>query len=545
MPLPFPFDFKKPDYNQVFEWRFERLKRLNENKDPLVLANLRNFYKYNPAQYIIDWGCTYDPRNPERGLPALIPFFLFEKQEECIHFVFEQWRNQESGVINKSRDMGASEFMVGFAVSMCFFWDGFSIGFGSRRKDYVDNKGDPKALLYKARRFIMSSPSIFRGEWDERKHSASMRINFPATNSIITGDSGDQIGRGDRKSMYVPDEFAFIEHQDTADAALAATTNCVMYVSTPNGPNVLFCKKATEGKIKTLTMNWRDDPRRDQEWADKKQAFLDNDIIWRREYENDHYGSLAGVIIPLHWVEAAIDAHVKLGITIEGKNFGGLDIADGGKDKNVLGIKQWILYHFQEEWSGAMSDLYATTEKAIERCDFMDCLEMSYDASGLGANVKGDSRKIFEKRKEDGLRIIKLIAHLGGSSVIDPEKSPFRGESGLSLTDKDLKNKDLFYNLKAQSWWMLQRKFYLTYRAVVEGAEFDPNDLVSICSKIPLLGKLKSELSQAVFVQNSKGQLLVDKTPDNMKSPNLADAMVIAYAPYKVNRGFFSDFEVD
>ena len=545
MPLPFKFDYKKPDYNKVFEWRFERINRLISIEDPQKIADIRTFYKYNPAQYIIDFGCTYDPRNPERGLPAAIPFLLFPVQEELINFTFERWQKQESGVIDKSRDMGVSEAMVAFACTMCFFWEGFSAGFGSRRKDYVDSKGDPKALLYKARRFISLSPSIFTGGWNERKHSASMRITLPATNSTIIGESGDQMGRGGRTSIFVPDEFAFVEHQDTAQAGLIANTNCVLYVSTPNGPNVLFCKLATEGKIPSLKMNWRQDPRRSEEWALKKQAALDNHVIWAREYENDHWGSLAGVIIPVHWVEAAIDAHIKLGIKIEGKNFGGLDIADGGKDKNVLGIKQWILYHFQEEWSGAMSDLYATAQKTIERCDFMDCLEMSYDASGLGASIKGDSRKIFDKRKEEGLRIIKMIPHLGGSSVIDPDRSPFIAESGLKTTDKDLTNKDLFYNLKAQAWWMLQRRFYLTYRAVVEGADFDANDIISISSEIPLLGKLKSELSQAVFIQNSKGQLLVDKTPDNMKSPNLADAMVIAYAPYKVNRGFFSDFEID
>jgi hypothetical protein len=30
MPLPFPFDFKKPDYQQVFEWRLERLQRIRQ-----------------------------------------------------------------------------------------------------------------------------------------------------------------------------------------------------------------------------------------------------------------------------------------------------------------------------------------------------------------------------------------------------------------------------------------------------------------------------------------------------------------------------------
>ncbi|EJW5163918.1 TerL protein, partial [Salmonella enterica] len=56
MPLPFPFDFKNPDYVQVFEWRMERLQRIR--KTPETLPALRQFYRTNPAQFIIDWGMT-------------------------------------------------------------------------------------------------------------------------------------------------------------------------------------------------------------------------------------------------------------------------------------------------------------------------------------------------------------------------------------------------------------------------------------------------------------------------------------------------------
>ena len=79
MPLPFPFDFKNPDYKQVFEWRIENLVRLR--KKPNAIAGMRAYYKENPAQFIIDWGVTFDPRNVEVGLPTLMPFFLFPKQE--------------------------------------------------------------------------------------------------------------------------------------------------------------------------------------------------------------------------------------------------------------------------------------------------------------------------------------------------------------------------------------------------------------------------------------------------------------------------------
>lgn len=39
MPLPFPFDFKNPDYNMVFEWRMERLQRIRQNPAALLHSN--------------------------------------------------------------------------------------------------------------------------------------------------------------------------------------------------------------------------------------------------------------------------------------------------------------------------------------------------------------------------------------------------------------------------------------------------------------------------------------------------------------------------
>ncbi|WP_156172463.1 hypothetical protein [Yersinia similis] len=40
MPLPFPFDFKNPDYTQVFEWRMERLQRIRQQ--PELLPAMRS-----------------------------------------------------------------------------------------------------------------------------------------------------------------------------------------------------------------------------------------------------------------------------------------------------------------------------------------------------------------------------------------------------------------------------------------------------------------------------------------------------------------------
>ncbi|MGJ0626361.1 hypothetical protein [Xenorhabdus bovienii] len=126
MPVPFPFDFRNPDYNAVFEWRMERLQRIRQN--PTLLPTMRTFYRDNPGQFIIDWGMTVDPRNVERGLPSRIPFILFPRQEEWIAWFMECWRTQEPGITEKTRDMGISWCTQRSLGSFRFDSDGLGAG---------------------------------------------------------------------------------------------------------------------------------------------------------------------------------------------------------------------------------------------------------------------------------------------------------------------------------------------------------------------------------------------------------------------------------
>lgn len=232
MPLPFPFDFKHPDYQMVFEWRMERLQRIRQN--PEILPALKQFYRTNPAQFIIDWGMTTDPRNIDYGLPVTIPFLLFPKQEEWIHWIMERWGNRENGITEKSREMGLSWTAIGLACSLCLFNKEMVIGFGSRKEEYVDSTGDPKALFWKARKFVETLPVEFRGSWSEKKHAPYMRVEFPETGAVIKGEAGDNIGRGDRTTLYLVDEAAFLQRPLLIDAALSQTTRCRIDLSSVN-----------------------------------------------------------------------------------------------------------------------------------------------------------------------------------------------------------------------------------------------------------------------------------------------------------------------
>lgn len=535
MPIPFLHDFKNPDYAFVFEYRMRKLEQIR--KDPSLLNDLKIFYKENPAQFIIDWGVTFDPRQVEKGLPSLIPFLLFERQEEWVHWFVERWKKQEPGLTDKSREMGLSCLTIATACTLCLFHEGMVIGFGSRKEEYVDKRGDPKSLLYKARQFITNLPKEFRGTFDESRHAPYMRVQFPDTNSIITGESGDGIGRGGRAGIYIVDEAAWIPRPELIEASLSQTTNCRHDISTPFGMNNPFARKRFGGKISTFSMHWTEDPRKDQAWYDKKCFDIDDPVVIAQELDLNYSASMEGILIPAEWVRAAVDSHIKLNIKPTGIRIAGVDISDEGSDKNAFCGRHGILVEFLDQWSGKGGDIYQTVEKVFQLSDSFNFPSVLFDADGLGAGVRGDARMINSKRTNK----VKFDPFRGSGAVIDPNGDPFKNSNESKGIDKGRTNADFFANYKAQSWWSLRRKFQLTYRAVIEKLPINPDDIISISSSLTNINKLIIELSQPTFSQNSVGKILVDKMPDGGKSPNLADALCIAFSPIKkVARGAFS-----
>lgn len=521
MSLPFEFDFKNPDYTAVFKWRLEKLAKIRQ--DPKLLEALKVYYRDHPADFINDWGCTFDPRNVEKKLPAVIPFVLFDRQREWIDWVLGKWQHSEPGLTDKSRDMGLSWLSVSLGATLCLFNKGMVIGFGSRKEEYVDKLDSPKSLFYKGRMFLNLLPAEFKGSWNLKDCAPYMRIKFPDTGSAMSGEGGDNIGRGDRASIYFVDESAFLERPQLIEASLSQTTNCRQDISTHNGPGTVFHQKILEGKIDVFEFDWRSDPRKDEAWYQKQVEELDP-VTLAQEVNRDPNASVEGVIIPSEWVQAAVDAHDKLGIKITGEKRGAFDVADEGQDKNAFCGSHGILIEFLDEWSGKGDDIFSSVEKVFFHCDDMDYPAFDYDADGLGAGVRGDSRIINERRFENGQSTIEVEAFQGSGAVTEPENEMV----------KNRKNKDFFKNRKAQAWWWLRILFQNTCRALYqEGFVWNPDEIISISSNIKpkLLAKLTRELSQPTYSINNAGKIIIDKQPDGVKSPNLADSVMMNRAP--------------
>lgn len=514
------FDWKRPNYAAIYSAREKRIRQIH-GLNARQLRGLKSYYRENPADFISDFGLTFDPRNVSSGLPSVIPFVLFPKQREAVQWALDRWRNNEPGIWEKSRETGATWLAVALSCTLCLFHHQLVIGFGSRKEVYVDNGGDPKSIFFKARFFLENLPAIFRGGWIRQKHTSHMRIWFPEAGSALTGESGDGIGRGDRTAMYWVDEAAFLERPLLTDASLSQTTRCRIDISTPNGMANSFAQKRHSGKVKVFTFHWMFDPRKDQAWYDKQCRDIANEVIVNQELNISYLASVEGQVIPADWAQAAVGAAQKLGIEPTGMRRGGLDVADEGNAVNAFAGRHGIELDFLKHWSGKGSDIYKTVEKAFAICDERGYDGFDYDADGVGAGCRGDALNINTARRDAGLSWI--------------SDSPFRGSGAVDDPDGEMvherKNKDFFANLKAQSWWSLRLRFQNTYRAVVEGMEVDPDTIISISPDVEDLSALLMELAQPVYTINTIGKVIIEKTPSGAKSPNLADAVMIAFNP--------------
>lgn len=535
-------DYANPDWSAIFAERAERLRMIRA--DPRYLAACKIHYKSNPWDMVRDWGMTYDPRALERGKLSNMPFIPWARQVEYMQWAYGQWQSSDRGLVEKSRDCGVTWLSVGLAVSLWCLHDGISIGFGSRKQDLVDKLGNPDSIFEKIRHFVMNLPPEFwPAGFAPDRHSTFMRLLSPETGSSITGEAGDDIGRGGRKSIYFIDEAAFLERQDTVDAALSQTTNCQIDISTFNGNGNLFFRKQQRffGTRRHFIFDWRDDPRKDEAWYEDQKSKQPEEIV-AQEIDRDPNASNTDSFIPARWVAAAIDAHILLGYEPEGIRTTGFDPADTGDARAGTNRYGSVVIECDQITEG---DINTALPWAYELADEFRADLFIYDADGMGAPVI----KVDIGRR--ALNRFKMVAYYGSGEVRDKDL-PHDPRDSQSKT-----NGDRYLNFKAQSWSWVRERFRLTYVAVERAKKglvvnADPATLISLSSKCKRLREVQGELSRPKRVYTENGKIAVESKKQMKKrgvqSPNLAESLIMAFAESRIpdpsdRRSFEPDFE--
>ena len=530
-----------PDYINVLAWRQIELSRFE--LDPQRIKNAKAYYRANPVAFINHWCDTYDPRLAGSGALAKMPLVLFKRQEDLVLFLKACLDGEGSGLVEKCRDMGATWVCGAFSVWLWLFWPGAAVGWGSRKEQLVDRLGDTDSIFEKIRIIIRGLPAcLLPHGFSPDAHMTYMRFVNPENGSTITGEAGDNIGRGGRKLIYFKDESAHYERPEKIEAALADNTRVQIDISSVNGLGNVFHRRRESGadwsvdvpvrqdKTNVFTMDWRDHPAKTQQWYSQRRDKAEGEgllHIFAQEVDRNYSASIEGAIIELEWVKAAIDAHMKLNIDDDGMWNGALDVADDGGDRNALALRKGIVLRETHEWGAR--DTGVTARKSVDLCSHIE-LQLQYDCIGIGAGVKAETNRLADQNElPDTLGFVPWNAAAG---PLNPDARMIPGDNRSPI------NKDYFDNLKAQGWWELRQRFYRTWQAINdESVTFEPASLISLNSASlgnAMLRLIEKELCQPTMDKRvGTGKMFVDKKPNGTKSPNVADAIMMAYWPIK------------
>lgn len=534
-PRPLDHDEWPPNYPGVYAWRIETLMKLRQDSAALAAADA--YYSTRPGQWIQDWCDTFNPRKQQN---KWMPFVFFKRQAELIEFFEALRREGESGLIEKARDMGATWLACAYCVWCLKYIPNDATGWGSRKQDLVDKLGDADSIFEKMRQIIRRLPQEFKPRWS----TALMKIVNEENGSIISGESGDNIGRGGRKSRYFKDEAAHYERPELIEAALGDNTDVQIDISSVNGLGNVFHRRRESGEVwypgaeipkgvpRVFIMDWRDHPEKTQEWYDQRKAKAEREgmqHVFAQEVDRNYSAAVENTIISYDWITAAIDAHLHIpslaALSRTDMWMAGLDVADEGADKNAIALRQGYVLRHARDWGERDPGVTTRNMLADLRDRRLRGIEIQYDAIGIGSGVKSEFNRLVESGAVEPDEFI-LTPWNAGGAVLRPFERVIEGDDNSPL------NKDFYHNFKAQAWWSVRSRFYKTWRARTHGDLYEGHELISLSSEIPVLHQLMKELAQPQSKRSTSSlKLLVDKAPAGTRSPNLADALVQCFFP--------------
>ncbi len=203
---------------------------------------------------------TYNPQKDpgERNQP----FILRKAQIPAVSVLHDGMLNGYDVGLDKSRKMGASEMCAKLGLLHAILVPETHGIIGSRKKEYVDNKGDPTTLFAKIDYAISHLPGWLRDQIHiERK---DMLLNILDTDSSVAGETtNESFSAGSRSTWMVLDEFGRVMKRaaDAIEGSIHDVTNCVIYSSTHwYGAGHTFNAALMKPSTKVVRLMWFDAP---------------------------------------------------------------------------------------------------------------------------------------------------------------------------------------------------------------------------------------------------------------------------------------------
>ncbi len=302
MKVSTPFNSYVPkDVKDNLRWRSRVHRKVLD--DPSYANIIKDACSRDPLFFINGFTYTHDTR---REPFSKLPFILYPFQEEGVLEIISAI-NDHDLLIEKSRDMGASWICL---VSIFWYWR-FRTGkdslLGSRTDEYVDKKGNPKALFQRFEYILGNLPIWLKPEgYSENEHRTKSHIENPQNGSVVDGEATtENFSAGDRRSVVLLDEFAKVKIGHLILAATRDVTPCRLFNSTPLGTANAFYD-LTQTKIKKLRLHWPAHPLKSIGLYTKRDGIYE--VI-----DNNYWGSRKNIENEMRLLDAPI---LELGVPL-------------------------------------------------------------------------------------------------------------------------------------------------------------------------------------------------------------------------------------
>ena len=241
--------------------------------------------------------------------------------------------------------------------------------------------------------------------------------------------------------------------------------------------------------------------------------------VWLGEPDD---GDASTKIIAYALLQDCFNAH-ELGLHVSALAYtavrdGGLDIADGGADRNCYVARHGPVISYVEEWPSERAGYLApTAHRVIDRNSehSHELWRLYYDNTGVGSPIRGEFARLSPPFQVTGEGF--------GDRVKAPER-PF---------EKHRTNQQAFARRNAQLAWSLRLRAMNTVR-LLKGETVDPSLCLFIDSEWPSAEReaYMAQLSQPIWRNTpATWQIEIDKRgEENEKSPDAFDATILAFA---------------